>query len=178
MTTNVFWAGTTGGKKVVSIFNNPTGQTGSNLPLTNPTQYLDRVYFDTRFDYLNILWQTDFVQSFPSVSINPIVYSEGFPDGLETPNQNIITYTVALHGFGYIPAAILIDYDTREIVSSTTYIQSVNSTSYRIASLLMDSQNFYIRERYLAYQSSLPSITRRYTLLAFSNQADVPAFPS
>ena len=64
MTTNVLWAGTTGGKKVVSIFNNPTGQQGSNLPLTNPTTYLNRIYFDTRFDYLNIISKTDFVQNY------------------------------------------------------------------------------------------------------------------
>ena len=167
MTTNVLWAGTTGGKKVVSIFNNPTGQQGSNLPLTNPTNYLNRIYFDTRFDYLNILWKTDFVQNYTLVSAdaNPTVTTK-------STNQ----YTVAVHNFGYVPAAILIDYDTREIVAGHTYVQLVNNNSYRIAALAMDDTKFYINERYSVNIDSLTSLTRRYTLLAFENTASVPSF--
>jgi hypothetical protein len=167
MTTNVFWAGTTGGKKVVSIFNNPTGQTGSNLPLTNPTQYLDRVYFDTRFDYLNIIQKTDFVQNYSLVSADP-------DPTVTTKNTN--EYTIAIHNFGYVPAAILIDYDTREIIAGHTYVQLVNNNSYRIASLAMDDTKFYIKERHTVNIDSLNSLTRRYTLLAFENPASVPSF--
>ena len=136
MTTNVLWAGSTGGKQVVSIFNNPTGQQGSNLPLTNPTSYLNRIYFDTRFDYLNILWKTDFVQNYS------LVTADADPT---VTIKNTNEYTVAIHNFGFVPAAILIDYDTREIVAGHTYVQLVNNNSYRIASLAMDSSNFYIK---------------------------------
>jgi hypothetical protein len=167
MTTNVLWAGTTGGKKVVSIFNNPTGQQGSNLPLTNPTSYLNRIYFDTRFDYLNILWKTDFVQNYSLVTADA---------DTTVTIKNTNEYTVAIHDFGYVPAAILIDYDTREIIAGHTYIQLVNNNSYRIASLAMDSTKFYIKERYSVNIDSLPSLTRRYTLLAFENPATVPSF--
>lgn len=167
MTTNVLWAGTTGGKKVVSIFNNPVGQQGSNLPLTNPTNYLNRVYFDTRFDYLNILWKTDFVQNYNLVTANP-------DPTVTTKSTN--EYTVAIHNFGYVPAAILIDYDTREIIAGHTYVQLVNNNSYRIASLAMDDTKFYIKERYSVNIDSLTSLTRRYTLLAFENPASVPSF--
>ena len=167
MTTNVLWAGTTGGKKVVSIFNNPTGQQGSNLPLTNPTSYLSRIYFDTRFDYLNILQKTDFVQNYSLVSANP--------DPTVTI-KNTNEYTIAIHNFGYVPAAILIDYDTREIVAGHTYVQLVNNNSYRIASLAMDDTKFYIKERHTVNIDSLNSLTRRYTLLAFENPASVPSF--
>ena len=139
MTTNVLWAGSTGGKQVVSIFNNPTGQQGSNLPLTNPTSYLNRIYFDTRFDYLNILWKTDFVQNYS------LVTADADPT---VTIKNTNEYTVAIHNFGFVPAAILIDYDTREIVAGHTYVQLVNNNSYRIASLAMDSSNFYIRILY------------------------------
>jgi hypothetical protein len=167
MTTNVLWAGSTGGKQVVSIFNNPTGQQGSNLPLTNPTSYLNRIYFDTRFDYLNILWKTDFVQNYSLVTadVDPTVTI-----------KNTNEYTVAIHNFGFVPAAILIDYDTREIVAGHTYVQLVNNNSFRIASLAMDSNNFYIKERHTVNIDSLTSLTRRYTLLAFENPATVPSF--
>ena len=167
MTTNVLWAGSTGGKQVVSIFNNPTGQQGSNLPLTNPTNYLNRIYFDTRFDYLHILWKTEFVQNYSLVTANS-------DPTVTTKSTN--EYTVAIHDFGYVPAAILIDYDTREIIAGHTYIQLVNNNSYRIASLAMDSTKFYIKERYSVNIDSLPSLTRRYTLLAFENPATVPSF--
>jgi hypothetical protein len=167
MTTNVLWAGTTGGKKVVSIFNNPTGQQGSNLPLTNPTTYLNRIYFDTRFDYLNILWKTDFVQNYSLVTANP-------DPTVTTRNTN--EYTIAIHDFGYVPAAILIDYDTREIIAGHTYVQSINNNSFRIVSFAMDSTKFYIKERNIVNKDSLTTLTRRYTLLAFENTASVPSF--
>lgn len=166
MTTNVLFAGTTSGRKVVSIFSNPAGQAGSNLPLTTPTNYLDRVYFDTRFDYLNILWKTDYVQSYPLIEIDP------------TDPSNILkgtnTYTIGMHNFGFVPAAMLIDYDTREVIASNMYIQTVNELSTRIASFMMDDTRFYIRERYQVQYDSLPALTRRYTLIAFSNPANVP----
>jgi hypothetical protein len=167
MTTNVLWAGTTGGKKVVSIFNNPVGQQGSNLPLTNPTTYLNRIYFDTRFDYLNVLWKTDFVQNYSLVTANP-------DPTVTTRNTN--EYTIAIHDFGYVPAAILIDYDTREIIAGHTYVQIENNNSFRIVSLAMDSTKFYIKERNLVNIDSLTTLTRRYTLLAFENPATVPSF--
>ena len=166
MTTNVLWAGTTGGKKVVSIFNNPTGQQGSNLPLTNPTTYLDRIYFDTRFDYLNIIQKTDFVQNYSLVTADP-------DPTVTTKNTN--EYTIAIHNFGFVPAAILIDYDTREIIAGHTYVQLVNNNSFRIATLAMDSTKFYIKERHIVNIDSLTSLTRRYTLLAFENPATVPS---
>ena len=167
MTTNVLWAGTTGGKKVVSIFNNPTGQQGSNLPLTNPTTYLNRIYFDTRFDYLNIIQKTDFVQNYSLVTADP-------DPTVTTKNTN--EYTIAIHNFGYVPAAILIDYDTREIIAGHTYVQIVNNNSFRIVSLAMDSTKFYIKERNIVNANSLTTLTRRYTLLAFENTASVPSF--
>jgi len=167
MTTNVLWAGTTGGKKVVSIFNNPTGQQGSNLPLTNPTTYLNRIYFDTRFDYLNILSKTDFVQNYSLVAADP-------DPTVTTKNTN--EYTISIHNFGYVPAAILIDYDTREIIAGHTYAQIVNNNSFRIVSLAMDSTKFYIKERNIVNTDSLTTLTRRYTLLTFENTASVPSF--
>jgi hypothetical protein len=128
---------------------------------------LNRIYFDTRFDYLNILWKTEFVQNYSLVTANS-------DPTVTTKSTN--EYTVAIHDFGYVPAAILIDYDTREIIAGHTYVQLVNNNSYRIASLAMDSTKFYIKERYSVNIDSLPSLTRRYTLLAFENPATVPSF--
>jgi hypothetical protein len=83
-------------------------------------------------------------------------------------------YSIGMHNFGFIPAAMLIDYDTREVIASNMYIQTVNEKSTRIASFLMDDTRFYIRERYRVQYEDLPALTRRYTLIAFSNLASVP----
>jgi len=163
MSTNVLWAGNVSGNAVVSIFSNPTGEEGSNLPLTSPYDYLDRIYLDTRFKYLNTIWQTDFTQNFGSVQATGV---ENFGDRFTT---------VAFHNLGYTPVAILIDSDTRESINSGNFIQVVDNVSYRNISLLMDSTKFYIKEKYYTKDSNLPSITRRFTILAFSNSAEVTA---
>ena len=75
-----------------------------------------------------------------------------------------------------MPAAILIDYDTREIIAGHTYVQLENNNSFRIVSLAMDSTKFYIKERNIVNKDSLTTLTRRYTLLAFENPATVPSF--
>lgn len=178
MTTNVFWSGTVSGRKVVSIFNNPTGQAGSNLPLNNPTTYLDRVYFDTRFEYFNIIEKIDFIQAFPLVEIN--TEDNGKKDKTPNlqPNQGTTIYTITQHGLSYVPSVILVDYDTREIIGSNTFVQNQNNNSFRILTLMADTTNVYLKETYYATLENLPSITRRYTLLICNNTANVPSISS
>jgi len=78
--------------------------------------------------------------------------------------------TIAYHNFGVSPVTILLDTDTREIISNNSYIQIVGS-SYRSASLIIDSSKFYIKENYKNKDEELPSLTRRYTILAFNKSA-------
>lgn len=166
MTTTVLYAGKVSGKNVVSIFSNPVGQAGSNTPLTTPINNLNRVYFDSRFEYLNIISENTFIQTFPEVI---------YPGTLDQVTRQ---YTIGIHNLGYRPACMLIDYDSREIVASNMFIQIVNERSYRKIGLMADTQNFYIREQYYVDGDDLPSLTRRYTLLTFSNTAEVPAISS
>lgn len=173
MSTNVLWAGTVSGRKIVSIFNNPTGQTGSNVPLNNPLPNLNRIYFDTRFDYLNVITKTDFVQSYPLVELNTDSNNNKGKSASEYPKQGSVIYTITSHNLGYVPAAILIDYDTREVIGSNMFVQNLNNNSYRTAGLMMDSVNIYLQERYLVRNEQLPALTRRYTLLIFENTAEV-----
>lgn len=173
MSTNVLWAGTVSGRKIVSIFNNPVGQTGSNVPLTNPQGNLDRVYFDSRFEYLSIRTKTDFVQSYPLIELNTDPNNNKGKSASEYPKQGSTIYTITRHNLGYVPAAILIDYDTREVIGSNMFIQNLNNNSYRTATLMMDSTNIYLKENYLVRNVPLSSLTRRYTLLVFENIATV-----
>ena len=157
MSTNVFWAGNVSNVAVVSIFNNPTGEEGNNKPLTNRFDNLSNIYFDSRFNYISLSSQFDFTFNYGNVSAGN--------------SGNSIT-TVAYHNLGYPPAAIMIDIDTREVLTNSNYIQTINYDSYRTISLLIDSEKFYIKENYNTITSNLPSMTRRYNIFAFTNTAD------
>jgi hypothetical protein len=175
MSTNVLWAGTVSGRKIVSIFNNPVGQTGSNVPLNNPTANLSRIYFDTRFNYLNIVNKIDFVQSYPSVELNTDENNNKGKSASAYPKIGYSVYTITSHSLGYVPAAILIDYDSREVIGSNMFVQNLDNNSYRTATLMMDNQNIYLKENYFVRNVLLPALTRRYTLLIFSNNATLTA---
>jgi hypothetical protein len=175
MSTNVLWAGTVSGRKIVSIFNNPVGQTGSNVPLNNPTANLSRIYFDTRFNYLNIVNKIDFVQSYPSVELNTDENNNKGKSASAYPKMGSSIYTITSHSLGYVPAAILIDYDTREVIGSNMFVQNLDNNSYRTATLMMDNQKIYLKENYFVRNVLLPALTRRYTLLIFSNNATLTA---
>ena len=155
MTTNVLWAGNIAGAPVVSIFNNPDGLQGNNYPVYNRFSAMDRIYLDSRFDYLNVKWSLDFTYKFNFIGIG---------------GENETLTTIAYHNFGYSPVAILLDTDTREIISNNSYIQIVGA-SYRSASLIIDSDKFYIKETYKNKYEVLPFLTRRYTILAFNKSA-------
>jgi hypothetical protein len=155
MTTNVLWAGNVAGAPVVSIFSNPIGLEGNNYPVYNRFDAMDRIYLDSRFDYLNVRWSLDFSYKF---------------NYIELGGESETLTTIAYHNFGYSPVAILLDTDTREIVSNNSYIQ-IAGASYRTASLIIDSNKFYIKENYKNTNEVLSSLTRRYTILAFNKSA-------
>ena len=157
MSTTVFWAGNVANIAVVSIFNNPTSEEGNNKPLTNRFNNLANIYLDSRFNYISLSSQFNFTYNYGNVSAGN--------------SGNSIT-TVAYHNLGYPPAAIMIDIDTREVLTNSNYIQIINYDSYRTISLLIDSEKFYIKENYNTITTDLPSITRRYNIFAFTNTAD------
>jgi hypothetical protein len=173
MSTNVLWAGTVSGRKIVSIFNNPAGQAGSNVPLNNPQANLNRIYFDTRFNYLSVITKANFVQSYPLRELNTDPNNSKGKDAADYPLQGTSIYALTRHNLGYAPAAILIDYDTREIIGSNMFVQNLDNNSFRTATLMMDTTNVYLQERFFVRRQTLPALTRRYTLLVFENAATV-----
>ena len=176
MSTNVLWAGTVSGRKIVSIFNNPEGQTGSNVPLNNPLPNLERIYFDSRFEYLSITSRADFVQAYPNILLSTNQNNFKGKSASDFPVQGSNLYTIFNHNLGYPPVVLLINYDTRELIGSNMFVQNLNNNSYRTASLMVDNTNVYIKENYLVRKEILPAITVRYTLLVFENTAGVLPF--
>jgi hypothetical protein len=155
--TNVFWAGNVANVAVVSIFNNPVSEEGNSKPLTDRFNNLSNIYVDSRFKYISLESQFLFTYNYANVSAG---------------NSGNTLTTVAYHNLGYPPAAIMIDIDTREVLTNSNYIQIINYDSYRTISLLIDSEKFYIKENYNTITSNLPSMTRRYNIFAFTNTAD------
>lgn len=174
--TTVFYAGNVGNRPVVSIFTNGPGQTGSNLPVTNPTSYFDRVHLDSRFDNIEV------------ISVRNFSYTFGAVDGRSLTSPTIVTTdtNIFAHGIsqgtsaiGYewpaliTPGFILYDIDTNEVIGSNMIVQVVEDTSFRSIGLLMDESNVYIRERYVTYGQYMPSMTKRYSLLTLKQEASV-----
>lgn len=176
MTTKVFWAGTISGRGVVSIFSNPQGQTGSNAPLNNPLAFLDRVYFDTRFQYLSVISESSFAINHGLVNVNT-TNTKKSKTGADVPIERTSLTTILNHRLGYTPAAILFDLETNEGVGSNYIIQTANNNSIRQVSLIGDDNNLYLRERLMVRKDPLLSITKRYRLIVFNNTASVPEFP-
>lgn len=176
MTTNVLWAGQLGSRGVVSIFSNPDGQTGSNGPLNSPLTYLDRVYFDTRFNYLNIIAEADFSRLYNFVDVNRQSSGKKGKSSSEVPIEGSNITKIYDHGLGYVPGCILYDLDTNDALSGNVFVQNIDNTSFRLLYLLADENSFYIREKYFVRLKPLPSITKKYRLLVFNNPAEVPAY--
>lgn len=176
MTTKVFWAGKIGARAVVSIFSNPVGQAGSNVPLNNPTNNLGRVFFDSRFDYLETVISVSFTKFHDLIQPNSSSSSKKGKTGINSPIDGFSTTTVFTHNFGYIPTAMLIDSATNFALPANYFIQNVNNNSFRILSLLADTTNIFLREKYFVRVDSLPSLTKQYKLLVFDNTANIPGF--
>jgi len=173
MSTNVFWAGNVSGTKVVSIYNN-LDEIGNTAPLLQPNVFLNRIYFDTRFSYLNIILSLSFTKSYPYIEPYSTETNVKGKTPSEFPRQGYNIYSITNHGLGYTPAGILLDSDTKEIIGSNMIIQNIGNDSLRYVGLIADSTNFYIKENYFVRRKPLTSLTRSYTLLVFSNTAESP----
>lgn len=176
MSSNVFFAGNVigFGDPVVSIYNNPTGFVGNTAPLLQPNVFLDRIRFDTRFSYLNIISKTTFTQSYPFISPFSSESNEKGKDPGDYPRRGDNIYRIKNHGiitgvYPDPPIGILIDADTREVIGSNMIIQNISNNAFRYIGLLTDVTGFYIKESYFVRNEPLTSITRRYTLFTFNS---------
>lgn len=164
---NVIWAGNKSNVGIVSIYTNPTEEEGKDLPLNNPNVYLDRIHFDTRFNYLNVVKEFVFTKTFDTVlATNPIASFE------LNPRVQTIRTNIFQHGLNYKPLGLLYDLDTNEAVTGTHIVQNVDNFSIRTLNLQVDSTFFILREKYYLGRSTLPTLSKKYKLLIFNTSAD------
>jgi hypothetical protein len=171
--TRVLWAGVKDDKGLVSIFSNPKNGSGDNSPLDAPLNHLNRVFFDTRFTYLNIVAEAQVTLNFPFRDVNKQSSGKKNKDTSLIPIDGEQVYTAYAHNLGYTPMGILYDIDNNQAISGNTFLQNIDNTSFRLLYLLADNTNFYIKERYFVRGFELPSVSKSYRVLVFSNPAGV-----
>lgn len=167
MSTNVFWAGYKSNVGVVSIFNNPTANVGGDDPTINPYTHIDRIYFDTRFEYLNIVKEFEFTKTFDIVD----AYYPGTSFRIN-PKTEVLKTEVYRHRLSYIPLGILYDIDTNQAITGTHILQNIENSSIRTISLQVDDEFFTIREKSYVGALPLPSLSKRYKILIFDKSSE------
>lgn len=175
MTTKVLYAGKFRSQNIVSVFTNPPGQTGSNVPLSIPVEYLDRIIYDSRLDYLNITRRFAFSKPFGLIGVNTSATKKG-KTGANVPIEINFTTVLAFHNLGYIPAFILLDGVTKEAVCGHVMLQNENNNSFRIIYAAADTQYIYLKEKAFIRIDSLPSLTKTFNLIIFNKQLPMPEF--
>jgi hypothetical protein len=162
--TTVFYANA----NVVSIWNNPQANIGDDTPLYNPSNFLDRVKYDSRFDYLNITYIGNFTLSLGYVENAAYEAGQKFPQIISTD-----LYNVGTHGLGYVPGFLLLDRETRQAIAGNNFNINSDNSSFRLIYALADEDYFYIRIKNCAGKSPLLATTKRFTLYGFNNPATV-----
>lgn len=164
--TKVLYGGTipSTGQKVLSIY-----EGGDDYPLYNPTAYLNRVYFDSRLDYLSIVGQADTSIAFEYRPVTTV--SSGKKSTTEAIQTGTVSRVLLAHGGGYRPAVAGYDLDTGRALSGNMFIQSISNTSFRICWLLVDETYLYLIERWFVRLNALPAITKNFRFFAFNKSA-------
>ena len=158
--------GTNPVKTVTSIY-----EGGDDNPLYDPTGYINRVYFDTRFDYLNIVGQTDASVNFDFQDVTQNCGKKGKDCSL-IPRSGTNTFVLAAHGQSYRPAIAIFDMQTARGVAGNRFIHAVNNTSFRLVWVLVDDTYVYLRETWFVRQSSLPAKNVNLRIYYFNKPAN------
>jgi hypothetical protein len=137
---------------------------------------LSRVFFDSRFDYLENIISVTFTKFHELIQPSATSPTKKGKVGVNSPIDGFTSTTIFTHNFGFIPSAMLIDSATNFALPSNYFLQNVKNNSFRTISLLADNSNIYLREKYFARIDSLPSLTKPYRLLVFDNIANIPDF--
>jgi len=142
---------------------------GDDNPLYNPTNYLNRLYFDSRLDYINIVGQADVSITFNYRAV--VSVSSGKKSNTQAVQTGTVSTVIGAHGGSYRPAFAGYDLDTGRAITGNMFIQSVSNTSFRLCYLLIDNTYLYIIERWFVRLNALPSITKNFRFFAFNKPA-------
>jgi hypothetical protein len=152
-------------QQVVSIY-----EGGDDAPLSNPTQHMSRMHFDTRFDYLNLVARVDASVSFPYEGITTACGKKG-KDCSAIVRSGNRSFTVAAHGQAYTPAIMIYDLSNNRALTGSMFIQVISNTSFRLCWVVVDGTYVYLRERWFVRYNALPALTSNYRIYVFNKPA-------
>lgn len=165
--TKVFHAGRIPGtsNNVVSIY-----EGGDDSPLTDPAGNISRVYFDTRFDYLNLVKTVDTSVSMAAEGVVTNCGKKG-KDCSAIVRQGERIYNLGAHGQSYIPAVLMYDLSNSRALTGSQFVQSISNTSFRLCHVFIDSTYVYLKERWFVRYNNLPVFNANYRMYILNKPA-------
>ena len=144
---------------------------GDDNPLFSPTSYINRLFFDTRFDYLTIVGHASVSVYFTAEQTTQNCGKKNKSCSL-IPRTGVNTHVLHTHGLGYRPAIALQDIGTGRGVAGNRFIHAVNNTSFRLVTALIDDTYVYLRELWFVRQTALPAKTVNMRIYYFNKPAN------
>ena len=167
---------------VVSIYKTIADNLDGDSPLRNPWAYIDSIYFDTRFNYLNIPQglSGQITLNFPYVQNRRIrKRKKKKKKYIDVPYQERRKTIIYEHNFGRIPLAVC--YEVRGdgqagyLFAGTTIIQNSGRGSYRICWIEADSKYLWLTEWAHTIEQPLSAMTMTLRAYIFDKLGN--AFP-
>lgn len=168
---------------VVSIYKTIADNIDGDSPLRNPWAYIDSVYFDTRFNYLNIPQGLtgEITLNFPYVqNYKSRRRKKKKKKTIDIPHQERRKSIIYEHNFGKIPLAVC--YEVRDdgqagyFFGGTTIIQNSGRGSYRVAWIEADAKYLWLTEWAHTIEQPLSAMTMKLRAYVFDKISN--AFPT
>lgn len=141
-------------------------------PINNPYTNINRIYFDTRFDYLNIVNSFSAFISFPFENVTQECGKKGKNCAL-VPRSNIRMILLGAHGQNYIPAVIGYDLITTRALCGDQIVQVNGPSSFRLFQLLVDENNIWLKERWYVRVEPLQEKSFIFKVFVFNKPVPV-----
>jgi len=136
-------------------------------PINSPFQNLDRIYFDTRFDYLNIVHSFSASVSFSFENVTQTCGKKGKNCAL-VPRTGVTLTHLGYHGQNYIPAVLGYDLNTNRALCGDQIVQVNGTTTFRLFQLLVDQNSVWIKQRWYVKGEALAEKTFIFKVFIFN----------
>lgn len=136
-------------------------------PINSPYQNIDRIYFDSRFDYLNIVNTFSANISFPFENVTQSCGKKGKNCALVPRTGTTLTH-LGYHGQNYVPAVLGYDLDTNRALCGDQIVQVNGTTTFRLFQLLVDQNSVWIKQRWYVRGVALQANSFNFKIFIFN----------
>jgi hypothetical protein len=142
-----------------------------DAPIADPLNYINRVYFDTRFDYMHVVKTIQVSKDFVKEDVTQSCGKKG-KNCADIPRQGTRDHNLGAHGQTYKPAVLLYDTGSNKAITGTTFIQIVSNNSFRVCSVRVDSSNIYLKEKWFVRSNNLTAISKNFKIDILNKPAE------